>query len=262
VTVKRKINRRILWPLALGVLGLANVYAQPTDTVEPETRLGAMATKLADTVQFSVTVHMKYDVLQDSGQMIEFGELRSLQLSRPDYLRIDAQQSDGDIGGLIFDGTTLTQFSQTDSVYSQIERPGTVDEVIRYAVGELSVRLPLARLLLSSFPEQLQRVTTEVDLVETNTLGPEPTDHIAGRTADIDYQVWIGEDNFPTRIVLSYKNAPGQPQFRADFSDWNTAPALRKESFNYRAPDDFEKIPVLLPARPGGESHSVRGGGE
>lgn len=260
--VKQKSNRRLLYPLALLVLGLADVHAEPDDAIDPESRLGAMATKLAETVQFSVTVHMKYDVLQDSGQMIEFGELRSLQLSRPEYLRVDAQQSDGDVGGLIFDGTTLTQFSQTDSVYSQIERPGTVDEVIRYAVGELSVRLPLARLLLSSFPQQLQRLTTEVDLVETNILGPEPTEHIAGRTADVDYQVWIREDNFPTRIVLSYKSAPGQPQFRADFSDWNTAPALRKDSFNYKPPEDFEKIPVLVPARPGGESHSAQGGGE
>jgi hypothetical protein len=236
--------KQFLWPLALITLGFATGSAFAS---EAEERLGAMAANLADTKQFSVAIHMTYDVLQDSGQIIEFGEVRTLQISRPDYLRVDAQQSDGDSGGFIFDGKTITQFSDTHSVYSQVDRPGNIDGAIRYAVGELGVRFPLARMLVTSFPQEIGKLTTGVDFVERNTLGPVPTDHIAGRTDDLDYQVWIREDNFPTRIVLTYRNAPGQPQFRADFSDWNTAPSLKRGSFIFTAPDNLEKIPTLLP---------------
>ena len=236
--------RRFLWPLALVTLGLATKSAF---SAEAESRLIDMAVNLADTKQFTVDIEMTYDVLQESGQIIEFGEVRTLQIARPDYLRVDAQQSDGDSGGFIFDGKTITQFSDTHNVYSQIDRPGHIDGAIRYAVGELGVRFPLARMLVTSYPEEMRRLTTGVDFVERNTLGPVPTDHIAGTTDDLDYQIWIREDNFPTRIILTYKNAPGQPQFRADFSNWNTSPSLKRGSFIFKAPDESEKIPTLLP---------------
>jgi hypothetical protein len=238
------MDKRFLWPLALITLGLATVSAFAS---EAEKRLIDMAGNLATKKQFSVAIHMTYDVLQESGQIIEFGEVRTLQISRPDYLRVDAQQSDGDSGGFIFDGETITQFSNTQNVYSQVDRPGHIDGAIRYAVGELGVRFPLARMLVSNFSQELRRLTTGVDFVERNTLGPETTDHIAGRTDDLDYQIWIREDNLPTRVVLTYRNAPGQPQFRADFSNWNTAPSLKRASFTFKAPGKSERIPTLLP---------------
>jgi hypothetical protein len=235
------MDKRFLWPLALITLALATGSAF---AVEAEKRLVDMAVSLAETTQFSVSILMTYDVLQESGQIIEFGEIRTLQVSRPDYLRVDAQQSDGDSGGLIFDGKTITQFNNKQNVYSQIDRPGHIDGAIRYAVGELGVRFPLARMLVTSFPQEMSRLTTGVDFVERNTLGPVSTDHIAGRTDDLDYQVWIRDDNLPTRIVLTYRNAPGQPQFRADFTDWNTAPSLKRGSFVFTAPKNSEKIPT------------------
>ena len=35
-------------------------------------------------------------------------------------------------------------------------------------------------------------------------------------------QLWIarGKEPLPRRVVITYKNAPGQPQFRADLYDW------------------------------------------
>jgi hypothetical protein len=72
--------RRFLWLLALVTLDLATGSAF---SAEAETRLVDMAVKLADTKQFTVAIHMKYDVLQESGQVIEFGEVRTLQVSRP-----------------------------------------------------------------------------------------------------------------------------------------------------------------------------------
>ena len=250
------MGKRLLWPLALVTLGLVNGTAF---AAEAESRLNAMAANLADTKQFTVAIHMTYDVLQESGEIIEFGEVRTIQVSRPEYLRVDAQQSDGDSGGLIFDGQTITQFSQTQNVHSQVERPGDIDGAIRYAVGELGVRFPLARMLVTSFPQEIRRLTTSVDFVERNTLAPVPTDHIVGRTSDLDYQVWITDDNFPSRIVLTYKNAPGQPQFRADFSDWNTSPLLKRDTFAFKAPENSEKIPTLLPSSSTAESNPTKG---
>jgi hypothetical protein len=56
-----------------------------------------------------------------------------------------------------------------------------------------------------------------------------PCDHLAVRTAGgVDFQVWIaqGDEPLPRRIVITYKDENGQPQFWADFSNWNLAPEL------------------------------------
>ena len=180
----------------------------PAFTAEPPSRLLAMAEKLAGLEKFSVNMLITYDVVQASGQVIEFGETREVLISRPNHLRIDARQSDGDKGGLIFDGETITQFNLGENVYTQIDQPGDADGAIRYAVSQLGVRVPLARMLVTSFPQQMRKLAESAELVELNSLGEVSTEHFAGRSNDLDYQIWLREDNLPARIVLTYKNSP------------------------------------------------------
>ena len=71
-----------------------------------------------------------------------------------------------------------------------------------------------------------------------------PTHHLAGRTETVDYQVWIAEgaQPLPLRVVLTYKNAEGQPEFRAQFSDWNLAPKVQDSQFTFTPPEGARKI--------------------
>ncbi len=228
--------------------GIETEQKKASGAIDANSQLEGMAKKLAGARQFSVTIHMNYDVVQASGQKIQFSEVRKVQISRPDYLRVDSQQSDGDAGGLIFDGKTLTLFSTTENVYSQTTHSGDVDAALRYAVGKLGIRVPLARMLTTTFPQQLQQLDTAVAYVEHDVLGAMPTDHIAAQTRDVDYQVWIGSDMLPTRMVLTYKNAPGQPQFQAVFSSWNLTSSINDSTFTFTPAKGAERIPTLLPA--------------
>ena len=98
-----------------------------------------MAKKVAETKQFSVTMHMGYDVVQDSGQKIEFSEIRKVTVDRPNHMRTYVEQSDGDIGQFIFDGKVMTLFSESENVYAQTDQPGDLDAAIRYAVGKMGI---------------------------------------------------------------------------------------------------------------------------
>jgi len=60
-------------------------------------QLMRMAGFLSRLGQFSVALQSGYDVVQDSGQKIEFGERRELVLVRPNRLRVDIERSDGDV---------------------------------------------------------------------------------------------------------------------------------------------------------------------
>jgi len=214
--------------------------------VDAQSLFMEMAEKLAGN-DFSVSMFMSYDAVQESGQKIEFSERRIITIMRPNHLRAVALQSDGDKHLLVFDGKVITLFSETENVYSRIEHAGTVDEAIRYAGGNLGIRIPLARMLLTALPEELKKLNLTVQYVERDTLSSPPTDHLAARSDDVDLQVWIAEDKLPRRIVLTYKNAEGQPQFRANFSNWNLEPKISKTAFSFTPPEGAEKIPALLP---------------
>ena len=238
------IRIHFLWLCLISLcLVASNVFA-----ADPMTQLVGMAQKIAEAKEFSVSIHMAYDVVQESGQKIEFSEIRHTLISRPNHMRVDAHQSDGNVSRLFFDGKTLTLVNATENVYSQTDRPGDLDAAIRYAVGTLGIRVPLARLLVTTLPQEIQKLTSRVEYVERNILGRTATDHIVGQTEEVDYQVWIAEDNLPRRIVITYKRAPGQPQFRADFLDWNLLPKGVDTAFNFTPPKEAEKIPTLLSA--------------
>jgi hypothetical protein len=64
-------------------------------------------------------------------------------------------------------------------------------------------------------------------------------------------QLWIaqGAQPLPRRVVITYKNAPGQPQFRADFYDWSVAPQADAAAFTFVPPAGAEQIMYLAPRR-------------
>jgi hypothetical protein len=72
------------------------------------TILKNMSEYLAKAERFSVSIRDGYDAVQQSGQKVEFGEVRKVTVSRPDRLRIEVERSDGEKGLVVFNGKDLT----------------------------------------------------------------------------------------------------------------------------------------------------------
>jgi hypothetical protein len=209
--------------------------------------LMAMAETLADTPRFSVNLNGSYEVLQESGQKIEFGERRRVIVSRPNGLRVEVEHSDGESHLVLYDGKTITTYTPNQYVYAQVSKPGGIDEAVMYFLKDLHMRLPLAALLLSRLPAELENRTRSLDYVEKEVIYEMPVHHLAGRTDTVDYQIWIpaGAQPLPLRVVLTYKNAEGQPSFRADFFDWNLTPQIPDNQFVFTPPEGARKIAFL-----------------
>jgi hypothetical protein len=175
--------------LVAALLGAAIVPARGEDAAGARVR--AMASFLAKAPRLSVTIDCAYDVLQDSGEKIEFGERRVVVLRRPDRARVDVTRRDGSRRGVVFDGTQLAVFDLDEKVYSTVSKPGTVDAAFDYFVNELNMRLPLHELLKSDLPAALKDVVGTARLVASERVGDVATDHIALRGATADMQLWI-----------------------------------------------------------------------
>jgi hypothetical protein len=222
-----------------------------------------MASFLAKAPAFGVTLRSGYDAIQADGQRIEFGEKRRIILQRPDRARVEVQRSDGDRGLILFDGKGITAFKADDNVFARTEKSGTFDDALVYLVKDLQMTIPLARMFHTRFPEAMEQMLASTSYVEEDTLFDVPTDHLAARSAEVDMQLWIaqGPQPLPRRIILTYKNAPGQPQYRADLSEWDLAPKVAADSFAFTPPAGAMQIPFLAPARQKG-SLSMQPGGE
>lgn len=236
----------------------SKVIEEPADA---RAILGRMADFLSKTPQFSVSVDDNYDVLQPSGQMIEFGESRNILLRRPGELRAEFEANDGDKHLLIYNGKDITLYNYGQNVYARINKPGGIDEAVIFFLKNLRMRLPLAALLLSRLPQELERRTETLDYVERMTMEGTPTHHLAGRTDTVDYQIWVkaGAEPLPLRVVLTYRNAEGHPQFRAQLSNWNLAPIIDSTQFTFNPPAGARKIVFaaeLLPGDVSGASSS------
>ena len=214
--------------------------------------LSDMAKFLAALPGFEVSLVGSYDAVQDSGQKIEFNEVRRVAVARPDRLRMEQTRSDGVQDLVVFDGKTLTVHNGELGVFAQAPQPGSIDDALVYYVRDLGMRLPLAALLTSRLPTELETRVKAVDYVEHTEILPVPAHHIAARTDTVDFQVWIadGDKPLPLRVVLTYVNEPGQPQFRAQFLDWRLQPPTGADVFRFVPPTNARQIAfaVQLPA--------------
>ena len=203
-----------------------------------------MARYLSALPAFSVNVASNYDVVQASGQKIEFGEARKVVVQRPNRLRSDTERSDGERTTAVFTGSDMELLDVSNKIYASTPQPGGIDESILHFVSDLKMRFPMAMLLMSRLPVELERRVRQVDYVETSHLFGTPTHHLAVRGDTADFQVWVrdGERPLPLRVVITYKDEPGQPEYRADFTNWNLQPAISAATFRTQLPPGTQKV--------------------
>ena len=239
--------------MTVSVLGAEEQNPVPSASEQKAmTILKNMSQYLAQAERFSVTIRDGYDAVQQSGQKIEYGEVRKVTVSRPDRLRFEVERSDGEKGLVIFNGKDLTVYTADKNVYATVARQGSLDEVIKYALEDLKIRVPLAVMLLSTLPSALDNLVVSADYVETTNITDVPCDHVAARTSrGVDFQVWVaqGTQPLPRRIVITYKGETGQPQFWADLSNWNLAPDVSDSLFTFTPPEGADRIQFLAEVR-------------
>lgn len=229
-------------------------------TEEAKARLKAAADFLADQDEFAVEAEIAYDVRQPNGQMIELGGSRRVSMDRPGRLRIEFEGRDTDPRTLYFDGKTLSLDLPVDKAYVAVERPGTLYQALNYLVEDLGTPAPLEDILSENLYEEVDDQITSGAWLGEERLGGRSCDHLAFRTEPVDAQIWVETGDRPLlcRIIVTYKNEAGTPQFRAVLSGWDLDPDFDDDHFAYAPPSSAEKLTV---GSAGGEiRRNVKGG--
>lgn len=176
---------------------------------------------LSKAASFSFTAETEYDALQGNGQKIEFGGVQEIMITRPDKIHADIVERDGTKKVFVFNGKDIYFSDLEQNVYASVPRPGDINQAIDYFTEDLQMPLPLGQLVSSDVAEMVKKEIYAGGFVEQATINGVLCDHLAFRMQNIDIQGWLASEGDPLlmRLIIDYKNAPGSPQFRADFTD-------------------------------------------
>ncbi len=255
--------KKFILPLMILVVTLqTSVRAQVTDTdydVAPaatmdKTEIGkdvldilTRMTKFISGAQaYTIVSEMGYEVLQTNGQRLEFGSHITASLRRPSQANVRFDNRDGENATIVLDGDRISIFSTRGNahVYDVTRQPGDIDASFVFLAEQLGTADQLHHFFSIDLTDSMMSMLKSGYYIGEATIAGVLCDNLALRSEDEDVQMWVtkGDKPVPRRIVVTYKNLEGQPQFWALFEEWNFSPTFSESIFSYSPPAHADPI--------------------
>jgi hypothetical protein len=119
-----------------------------------------------------------------------------------------------------------------------------MDQAIDYFINDLDMRFPLAEIFSTHLVESLAAKVRTAYVVGPERIMGVPCEHLAFQGQQADMQLWVaqGDQPLPCRLVITYKTAEGQPQFWAQFHDWDFSPDVSDAQFTFTPAEGMTRI--------------------
>ena len=205
--------------------------------------LKAMSDYMAAQESLSFGFDTILEVVTVDEQMLALASSGAVTVKRPDKIHIVRSSGFADIE-LSFDGKTLTLLGKYLNLYTQLELPGTLDHLIDELHFTYNRPLPAADLLLPNSYDELMRDVVDVKDLGSGVIGGVECDHLAFRTDEVDWQIWIahGDRPYPCRFSIHSKLISGGPQYIVQLRDWKTGDEVAAMDFHFNNPTKAEQV--------------------
>jgi hypothetical protein len=186
------------------------------------------------------------------GQPLHIFHTLKIVVQRPNRLFAQVIGDDG-TNKLVFDGKTAYIFSVTHNKYAKIPVPdGTIEGMLKEAVGRLGVDFPLADFLTATPNKAFLTGVNAGHVVDTVTIDGAPYLHLFfSQPPGIELELWVSknEQSLPSRLIVTYRMLPGEPNFIAEFSDWAFDVRSSDTAFVFQPPAGAVEV-ALKPVAP------------
>jgi hypothetical protein len=176
---------------------------------------------------------------EGNGEPLHIFHRLEVTVHRPNRMLGEISGDDGS-AKLLFDGKTATLFSAAPRKYVSIPVPeGTIEGMLKEAVGRVGVDFPLADFLSEAPNKAFLTGVSAGSVVNTVTIDGAPYDHLFfSQPPGIELELWLSknEQSLPRRLIVTYRSLPGQPNFIAEFSDWNFNIHPSDSDFSFQPP--------------------------
>jgi hypothetical protein len=217
---------------------VSDVATQTNSVISPRADrvLHSACEFLAHTPAFSLGAEIWREHVDEAGQKIQFSRTVTMDVKRPDGLRLEIS-SPLAARGFWYDGKTLTILDRKHNWYGTNAMPPTLDEAVN-AAHDQGIDLPLIDLAMS---DPYANATAKVEQGRyfglATVLGVS-CHHLAFTQENVDWQIWIedGPQPFIRKFVITYKNEPGAPEFTALITHWNMTDRIADSDFVFERP--------------------------
>jgi hypothetical protein len=232
-----------LWGTAFAMTIMASVPAAHADEAQAKEIFKAMSDYMAAQQAISFDYDTSFEIVTTDDQKVALASSGSVTLSRPDKIRAQRTGGFADVE-MVFDGKTITLLGKNANIYAQAEVPGTIDNLIDALRDKFHKPLPGADLLVSDVSGALMPLVTDVKDLGSGVIRGAECDHLAFRTAEVDWQIWVaqGDRPYPCRYVVTTKDVKGWPQYTVDVRDWKTGSEVAADDFAFKAPSGAQKL--------------------
>jgi hypothetical protein len=215
----------------------------PARADDADVILKSMTDYLASQKTLSASFDSSIEVITPELEKIQFASSGQMKMSRPDKLRVRRTGGYADVE-LVYDGKTLSIYGNNAKSYVQADAPGTVDEMIDGVQARSGVGLPGTDLLLSHAYDQLLATAIHGEHIGTGVIDGVECEHLAFRTPDTDWQIWIetGAKPVPRKYVITSKAVAGAPQYTLQIKDWKTDAFADPDTFVFKPPAGAAKV--------------------
>ena len=97
---------------------------------------------------------------------------------------------------------------------------------------------------MSDVYKQLMPLVVNVKDLGSGVIHGVECDHLAFRTREVDWQIWIaqGDRPYPCRYVVTSTKVTGAPQYTIDVRAWKTGAEVAPDDFSFKAPTGATKL--------------------
>lgn len=230
---------------------LADTFPAPARSdqemsIQPEAMaaLAKMGAYLNTLKEFTVTSEMSMDEVLLTGQKILVTGTTKYQTRLPDRLRISSRiEAIGRDNEYFYDGKSFTIYSNPDKYYASFKAPGNIGALLDLAENRHNVEIPLRDLFYwGTEKARLDDIETAFTVGDSR-VGDTPCTHYAFTQQEVDWQIWIEDDDtpLPHRLVITSKLESGKPQYISTMT-WNVAPQLNDSTFVFTPPEGAHQI--------------------
>ena len=228
---------------AVAMLGAADMAASRADEAQARSLLKAMSDYLGAQKAMSFDYDVNLELVSKQQQKIGLASSGTLTLNRPDKLHLTRTGGFSNVE-MVFDGKTLTLLGKNSNLYTQLEAPGTIDQLEDVLRNKYHRPVPGADLLISDPYKELMPEVNDVKDLGSGVIHGVECDHLAFRTKEVDWQIWIaqGARPYPCRYVITSKKVTGWPQYTLDTWGWKTGAEVAPDSFKLDIPAGAKKL--------------------
>ncbi len=225
------------------IVGLGAPSGTRADEADAKSLLKAMSDYMAAQKAISFAYDATLEVVTKDQQKLGIASSGTAILNRPDKIRATRSGGFADVE-MLFDGTTVTLLGKNANIYAQIDVPGTIDHLVDELRDKHGMLLPAADLLMSNVYDELMLDVVDIKDLGSGVIGGIECDHLAFRTKEVDWQIWIaqGDRPYPCRYVITTSKIAGSPQYSIQTRDWKTGEEVASDDFAFNNSTNAEKI--------------------